>query len=176
MSSKPVVMLVVDDAMTREGLKHDLEVLDLDVLSAPNTEVGWGLLLKGPTPDVVLLDFFLPGRDGPDFLDQIRSDSRLKTLSVILCPIVIGFNGCPDPSKDSLFVPIGNTKTRQIQPNVSRNGKQKTNGIPPELIFFIASSFHKKDIEIPLPFAAEMERCSEILFQNLSTDEEKKNG
>ena len=176
MSSKPVVMLVVDDAMTREGLKHDLEVLDLDVLSAPNTEVGWSLLLKGPKPDALLLDFFLPGKDGPNFLDRIRSDSRFKTLSVILCPVVIGFLGCPDPSKDSLFVPIGNTKTRQIQPIVSRNGKHKTNGIPPELIFILGSSFHKTNIQVPLLFEAEMERCSKVLFQNLSTDEKKTNG
>ena len=156
MSSKPVVMLVVDDSMTREALKHDLEVLDLAVLPAPTTKIGWSLLEKGPTPDLLLLDFFLPGRDGPNFLDRIRSDSRFKALSVILYPVVIGFSGNLDPSKDSLFVPVGNPKTRQIQPIVSKNGKHKTHGAPPELILFIECSVQNKNIDLPLQFVADM--------------------
>lgn len=176
MSSNPVVMLVVDDSMTRAALKHDLKVLGLNVLLAPTTKTGWKLLENGPLPDLLLLDVFLPRRDGPNFLERIRSDSRFSALSVILFPIIIEFSSWPDPSKDVLFVPSGNPKARVIHPFVSKNGNHKTNTIPPELVFLIGSSFQKKNIKPPFLFQVEMERCSNRIFQNIDTGEAKSDG
>lgn len=35
-------------------------------------------------PDIVLLDLALPGRDGPEVLEAIRDDPRLKPLPVVV--------------------------------------------------------------------------------------------
>lgn len=176
MSSNPVLMLVVDDSMTRAALKHDLEVLDLNVLPASNTDTGWKLLEDGPLPDLLLLDFFLPHRDGPKFLEQIRSDTRFKELSVILFPVILGSDNLCDQLIDVLLVPSDNSEAREIHPILSKNGKHKKNTVPPELVFRIGSSFRKKNIKPPFLFQVEMERCSKRIFQNIDMGEAKSDG
>ena len=40
--------------------------------------------IKYPAPDIILLDLNLPGTDGRDVLEEIKSDSKLKSIPVVI--------------------------------------------------------------------------------------------
>lgn len=41
-------------------------------------------IVKGKTPDIILLDIFLPGMNGLDVLDQLRKDEVTKSVQVVV--------------------------------------------------------------------------------------------
>ena len=43
-----------------------------------------GIYAQAPTPDLILLDLFLPGRDGFEILDMIRQNDSLSSVPVIV--------------------------------------------------------------------------------------------
>jgi chemotaxis family two-component system response regulator Rcp1 len=43
-----------------------------------------GHYLNSPRPDLILLDLLMPNMDGLEFLAQVKSDSRFKTIPIIV--------------------------------------------------------------------------------------------
>ncbi|MDB9527593.1 response regulator transcription factor [Oscillatoria sp. CS-180] len=76
------VLLVDDEAGLREAVQAYLEDSGLSVEVASNATEGWEKLQLS-TPDVLISDIMMPQVDGYQFLEQVRTDPRYKSLPVV---------------------------------------------------------------------------------------------
>jgi CheY-like chemotaxis protein len=79
-----LVLLVDDDADTRESVGEVLEDRGYSVLGARNGAEAVDLLQSGTVPSVILLDLMMPVMDGYRFRAQQRSDPTLAAIPVIV--------------------------------------------------------------------------------------------
>ena len=84
---KKVFMLIDDDEDDRFFFKEALtDVLgSVDCLEANGCVEGLELLRKAePLPHFIFLDINMPGMDGRECLKELRKDSKLKSIPVIM--------------------------------------------------------------------------------------------
>lgn len=77
------ILVVEDEPGIQEVLKFNLGQHGHDVLVAPDAEQAFELL-RGALPDLILLDWMLPGMSGIDFARRVRADHRLKGVPIIM--------------------------------------------------------------------------------------------
>lgn len=77
------ILVVEDEPGIQEVLKFNLGQHGHDVLVAPDAEEAFGML-RGALPDLILLDWMLPGMSGIDFARRVRADHRLKGVPIIM--------------------------------------------------------------------------------------------
>jgi len=77
------VLVVEDHRDTRELLKYNLTAAGFDVATAEDGQSGVGLAAAF-RPDIVLLDLMMPGMDGLEVCRQLKSDSTLSRIPVIM--------------------------------------------------------------------------------------------
>lgn len=77
------VLVVDDDRINRMLLQRNLEADGHTVLSAQNGREALERL-AGDLPDVILLDILMPELDGFAVLDEVKADSRLRDIPVIM--------------------------------------------------------------------------------------------
>jgi len=87
-SKRRALLLVIDD---NEGLIHLLQRYLTDdaynVMSAPNTEEGLQLIPQ-LQPDAILLDVMMPGIDGWELLQRLRTRRETAFIPVIICSVI----------------------------------------------------------------------------------------
>lgn len=81
-------MLVVEDSTSLQAFYRDLLedprlIGRFEQSIAESAETAMKTL-SGQAPDIVILDWILPGRDGMTVLDAIRSDSRTRSAMVFM--------------------------------------------------------------------------------------------
>jgi CheY-like chemotaxis protein len=76
------ILLADDNAPSRELMREILEACGYDVAEAANGHEALDLIRKSP-PDIVLLDLQMPVMDGFAVIHAVRSDERLRLLTVI---------------------------------------------------------------------------------------------
>jgi len=80
----PATILVVEDEPgIQELLKFSLGQSGHNVLSALNSEQAL-VSLRHNLPDLILLDWMLPGMSGLELARKLRGDLRLKTVPIIM--------------------------------------------------------------------------------------------
>ncbi len=79
----PTILVVEDEPAILELLKVNLADAGYDVKAAPDAESAQRIL-KGELPDLVLLDWMLPGQSGLALARELRSDPRTRELPVIM--------------------------------------------------------------------------------------------
>jgi two-component system phosphate regulon response regulator PhoB len=79
----PTIMVVEDEPAIMELLKINLLDAGFEVKEAADAEMATNLI-KEALPDLVLLDWMLPGQSGLAFAKQLRADARTKELPVIM--------------------------------------------------------------------------------------------
>ncbi|MFO1316662.1 MAG: phosphate regulon transcriptional regulator PhoB [Burkholderiales bacterium] len=79
----PTILVVEDEPAILELVKVNLVDAGYDVRCAPDAETAQ-TLLKEALPDLLLLDWMLPGQSGLAFAKQLRADPRTKDLPVIM--------------------------------------------------------------------------------------------
>jgi len=77
------ILVVEDEPGIQEVLKFNLGQHGHDVIVAGDGEDAMNLL-RGALPDLVLLDWMLPGMSGVEVAKRIRSDGRLKGIPIIM--------------------------------------------------------------------------------------------
>ena len=80
---RPKILIVDDDYSITHMLEFLLESRGYDVSSAHDALTGIGLACS-KTPDLILLDYGLPDKDGLEFLKHIRSFEDLRDTPVIM--------------------------------------------------------------------------------------------
>jgi two-component system, OmpR family, phosphate regulon response regulator PhoB len=79
----PTIMVVEDEPSILELLRINLVDAGYDVSEAADAESAQRML-KDSLPDLVLLDWMLPGLSGLAFAKQLRGDARTRELPVIM--------------------------------------------------------------------------------------------
>jgi two-component system phosphate regulon response regulator PhoB len=80
---KPTILVVEDEPAILELLNVNLVDAGYEVREAPDAESAQQLL-KHQLPDLVLLDWMLPGQSGLAFARQLRGDARTRELPIIM--------------------------------------------------------------------------------------------
>lgn len=83
MSELQTVLVVDDEAAIREMLQLALELAGFRVLQAPDAAAALALIVDN-RPDVVLLDWMMPGTSGYELLRRLRRDELTAPVPVIL--------------------------------------------------------------------------------------------
>jgi CheY-like chemotaxis protein len=78
------ILVVEDDAATREALGLILVSEGFRFLGAANGQEALGLLRSGPHPDLILLDLMMPIMDGWQFRREQSQDSALSAIPVVV--------------------------------------------------------------------------------------------
>lgn len=81
--STPVILLVDDDEITRTGMAGRLKRLGYRVIEAGDGTAGL-TAIRAQRPDLVILDWMMPGMDGPSVCEAIRADPELRSSQVVL--------------------------------------------------------------------------------------------
>jgi CheY-like chemotaxis protein len=76
------ILVIEDNAVSRELMVHMLEVADREALGAPDGEQGLALA-RSRRPDLVLCDIELPGIDGFEVLRRLRADPDTRNIPVL---------------------------------------------------------------------------------------------
>jgi CheY-like chemotaxis protein len=84
-ADKGVLVLLVDDNLTVAfGLRSLLRARGYQCRIAHTGEMALAELARDPLPDVVILDYELPGMDGRAVLAALRADPRTAALPVLM--------------------------------------------------------------------------------------------
>jgi two-component system phosphate regulon response regulator PhoB len=79
----PTILVVEDEPAIRELLKVNLTDAGYDVKEAADAESAQARLNEA-LPDLVLLDWMLPGQSGLAWAKQLRADTRTRDLPIIM--------------------------------------------------------------------------------------------
>jgi len=77
------ILVVEDEADIREMLVVNLRHAGLDPIAAESAEEAVTLLAGAP-PDLIVLDWMLPGRSGVDLAKDLRGHPKLRAVPVIM--------------------------------------------------------------------------------------------
>jgi CheY-like chemotaxis protein len=87
-SQKSMLVLLIDD---NEGLIRLVQRYLTDdaykVVSVPNTDEGL-VLIRQLQPDVIILDVMMPGMDGWELLQRLRTRKETQSIPVIICSVI----------------------------------------------------------------------------------------
>jgi len=77
------ILVVEDDPSIRELLQYNLEREGFEVKTASDGVKGFEEI-EAKWPDLIILDLMLPGRDGLEILRNMKGNSRLSSIPVIM--------------------------------------------------------------------------------------------
>ena len=78
------VLVADDDVVTRRLLETTLKSWEFEVCAATDGAEAMRILETGPCPDIALLDWLMPEKDGPEVCRFIRARPQTATVYVIL--------------------------------------------------------------------------------------------
>jgi two-component system cell cycle sensor histidine kinase/response regulator CckA len=85
--SKPVVLIVEDDAIARLVFKKIISRLEYEFFEASNGEIGLDVIARNEQITHVFLDLNMPVLDGYGFLHYINSGNRYKDLNIYITTV-----------------------------------------------------------------------------------------
>lgn len=77
------LLVVEDDADVRDMVSYALRDSGFSVVGARDTDDAWSVM-DGTLPDLILLDWMLPGVSGIDFLRRLRRGEMTRQVPVIM--------------------------------------------------------------------------------------------
>src|SRR5688572_327121 len=83
MKKPPTIVVIDDDAITLKVLSIVLNHEDVQIRVAPDAEVGY-MMIQNEEPRLVILDVFMPGRDGLSLLSDIRRNPSTRDTPVLM--------------------------------------------------------------------------------------------
>lgn len=81
--TKTNILVVEDEEDIRELVKYNLQRENFGVLEAETGEEGLKLVARA-TPDLILLDLMLPGKDGLEICRMLKRDNHTQSIPVIM--------------------------------------------------------------------------------------------
>ncbi|MBU8849909.1 MAG: response regulator [Desulfobacterales bacterium] len=93
MNGRAIEVLLIEDSpgdvrLTKEALKEGKILNNLHVVNDGVEAMGFlkkeGEYQISPTPDLILLDLNMPKKDGREVLSEIKADTNLRTIPVVV--------------------------------------------------------------------------------------------
>ncbi|KXK03948.1 MAG: putative response regulator receiver modulated Serine phosphatase [Nitrospira sp. OLB3] len=78
-----MILVVDDDVIARTSMANRLKRVGYDVIEADDGIEGLAAIRRHK-PDLIILDWMMPGLDGPILCEAIRADADLKSSQVVL--------------------------------------------------------------------------------------------
>jgi len=78
------VLVVEDDADTRDMMRHTIEKMGLAVAETANGRLALSWLGDNPAPAIILLDLMMPEMDGFAFLDALADRADWREIPIIV--------------------------------------------------------------------------------------------
>ncbi|MDE0694302.1 MAG: response regulator, partial [Boseongicola sp.] len=82
-ANQPSVLVVEDEAAQREVLAYNLQAEGYDVARAESGDDALLLVEEAP-PDVIILDWMLPGVSGVEICRRLKSRTETRSIPVII--------------------------------------------------------------------------------------------
>ena len=111
-STDPFVLLVEDDALTRESLVYLLEEEGFALVTASNGAEALERLREGGLPRLILLDLTMPVMSGAELAEALQRDARLASIPIIL------MSGLDDVHRQALQVRADGYLRKPIDPRI----------------------------------------------------------
>src|SRR5688500_13839987 len=80
---KTFILIVEDETAIRDMLRFALEPAGFDVAEA-STTVEAEKKINSQIPDLILLDWMLPGQSGIDFVKRLKQNNNWQTIPIIM--------------------------------------------------------------------------------------------
>ena len=80
---RPTILVVEDEPSILELIRINLVDAGYEVRAAPDAESGQAML-RERLPDLLLLDWMLPGKSGLALAKELRADARTRELPIIM--------------------------------------------------------------------------------------------
>nr|WP_322785308.1 phosphate regulon transcriptional regulator PhoB [Thiomicrospira aerophila] len=77
------ILVVEDESAIRDMLHFTLSSAGYDVVLAANAEQGWQKI-QDDAPDLLILDWMLPGISGVKLAQRIRQDEKTRSLPIVM--------------------------------------------------------------------------------------------
>ncbi len=77
------ILVIDDEPDIREVMRFALESSDFRVMEAGHADEA-RKLLSAETPDLILLDWMLPGRSGLELAQQLKQSPKTKSIPIIM--------------------------------------------------------------------------------------------
>jgi DNA-binding response OmpR family regulator len=81
--SRPRILIVEDDQDLLRMMQRMLDAI-ADVATATDGEQALKLLASGAPPDLMITDWMMPRKDGLTLVKEMKQDSRLKQIPVVI--------------------------------------------------------------------------------------------
>ncbi len=78
------ILVVDDDPLTLHMVVYRLRQCGHDVISCTDGEAAWQVLEKGALPNVAILDWMMPGMNGPELCQRIRGRSDCPYVYIVM--------------------------------------------------------------------------------------------
>jgi CheY-like chemotaxis protein len=78
------ILIVDDEPDIRQLVRIMLSVGDHEVIEAGDVPEARKLLADGPLPDVVFLDWMMPGLPGTELLREMRASQDLRDIPIVM--------------------------------------------------------------------------------------------
>ncbi|HKQ85777.1 MAG TPA: response regulator [Candidatus Acidoferrales bacterium] len=79
----PKILIVEDNEPNRQMLARRLERKGFAVVTAPDGEGGYSLA-RAEAPDLILMDISLPGMDGWQVIELLKSEASTRDIPLII--------------------------------------------------------------------------------------------
>jgi sigma-B regulation protein RsbU (phosphoserine phosphatase) len=78
------ILIADDDPVLRHALRAHLERWGYEVVECPDGASAWHALRESPVPPLAIMDWNMPGVDGPALCQELRLTPALSAMYVIL--------------------------------------------------------------------------------------------
>ncbi len=78
------IMIAEDDLTSRIMLKAVLSKWDYEVLAMADGDEAWVAMQQDDAPQLLILDWIMPGMNGPELCQKLRDQGRANTLYIIM--------------------------------------------------------------------------------------------
>src|SRR5215469_2387505 len=95
------ILVVEDDADAREAMISLLQMKGYHAFPAGNGQEALDYLNRAPTPDLIILDLWMPVMDGWQFRTEQVKDPRLKEIPVV---VVTALSDQADVDADEVII------------------------------------------------------------------------